>query len=134
MHLSLKPKPKFLEILAQKIIVYDGAMGTNLFNYSLTADDYGGAAFEGCPEMLNKTKPEIIQEIHRNFFSAGADIVETNSFGSSRLVLGEYGISEESYEISKLAARLAREVADEFTIKEHRKWRHEDMNKLRIGY
>ena len=55
MHLSLKPKPKFLEILAQKIIVYDGAMGTNLFNYSLTADDYGGAAFEGCPEMLNKS-------------------------------------------------------------------------------
>ena len=78
MHLSLKPKPKFLEILAKKVIVYDGAMGTNLFNYNLTADDYGGAAFEGCPEMLNKTKPEIIQEIHRNFFSAGADIVETN--------------------------------------------------------
>lgn len=121
MHLSLTPKPKFLEILAQKVIVYDGAMGTNLFNYNLTADDYGGAAFEGCPEMLNKTKPEIIQEIHRNFFSAGADIVETNSFGSSRLVLGEYGISEESYEISKLAARLAREVADEFTIKEPEK-------------
>ena len=121
MHLSLKPKPKFLEVLAKKVIVYDGAMGTNLFNYSLTADDYGGAAFEGCPEMLNKTKPEIIQEIHSNFFSAGADIVETNSFGSSRLVLGEYGISEESYEISKLAARLAREIADKFTAEEPEK-------------
>lgn len=124
MHLSLKRKPKFLEVLSKKVVVYDGAMGTNLFTYKLSAEDYGGLEFEGCPEMLNETKPEIIQEIHSKFLEAGADIIETNSFGSSRLVLSEYGISERSYELSKLAAKLAREVADRFTEK--------DINKPRF--
>jgi len=124
MHLSLKQKPKFLEVLSKKVVVYDGAMGTNLFTYKLSAEDYGGLEFEGCPEMLNETKPEIIQEIHSKFLEAGADIIETNSFGSSRLVLSEYGISERSYELSKLAAKLAREVADRFTEK--------DINKPRF--
>ena len=60
MHSSLKRKPKFLEVLSKKVVVYDGAMGTNLFTYKLSAEDYGGLEFEGCPEMLNETKPETI--------------------------------------------------------------------------
>jgi 5-methyltetrahydrofolate--homocysteine methyltransferase len=105
----------FLERAKEKIIIFDGAMGTSLFTYNLSAEDYGGAEFEGCPEMLNIVRPDIIQEIHSKFFLAGADIIETNTFGSSKLVLAEYGIEHRSYEISKLSASLAREVADKFT-------------------
>ncbi len=96
-------------------------MGTSLFTYDLTAEDYGGEKYEGCPEQLNITRPDIIQEIHTKFFEAGADVVETNTFGSSRLVLAEYGLEDKSYEISKLATSLAREVADKFTAREPNK-------------
>lgn len=106
---------KFLERTKEKIIIYDGAMGTSLFTYQLSADDYGGSEYEGCPEMLNMVRPDIIQEIHSKFFEAGADIVETNTFGSSRLVLAEYGLENDSYKISRRAAELAREVADKYT-------------------
>ena len=117
-------KPSLVELAKEKVLIYDGAMGTTLFTYDLTAEDYGGKDLEGCPENLNKTKPEMIQEIHSRFFEAGSDIVETNSFGSSRLVLGEYGLEDESYDISKLAANLAKEVADKFTAKEPEKPRY----------
>ncbi len=115
---------KFLQRIKEKIIIFDGAMGTNLFTYNLTAEDYGGDEYEGCPEMLNITKPEVIQEIHSRFFEAGADIVETNSFGSSELVLAEYDIASRSYELSKLSATLAREVADKFTAQDPSKPRY----------
>ncbi|MDD9897915.1 MAG: homocysteine S-methyltransferase family protein, partial [Candidatus Melainabacteria bacterium] len=111
----IKTRSKFLEIAKERGIIFDGAMGTSLFAYDLSAQDYGGDEFEGCPEQLNFTRPDIIQEIHSKFFEAGADVVETNSFGASRLVMGEYGLEEKSYEVSKLAASLAREVADKFT-------------------
>ena len=120
----MRMKPNLVKLAKEKVLVYDGAMGTTLFTYDLSADDYGGKEFEGCPEILNRTKPEIIQEIHAGFFKAGSDIVETNTFGSSRLVLGEYGLEEESYDISKLAANLAKEVADRFTAKEPEKPRY----------
>ncbi len=118
---SLKTKSKFLELAKQRTIVFDGAMGTSLFTYDLTAEDYGGEKYEGCPEQLNIFRPDIVQEIHSRFFEAGADIVETNTFGSSRLVLGEYGLEDKSYDISKLAASLARQVADRFTQQEPQK-------------
>lgn len=111
----VRTESKFLNIARERGIVFDGAMGTSLFAYDLSADDYGGDEYEGCPEQLNFTRPDIIQEIHSKFFEAGADVVETNSFGASRLVLGEYGLEDKSYEVSKLAASLAREVADKFT-------------------
>lgn len=106
---------KYLNTLKQKTLVFDGAMGTSLFAYDLSVEDYGGAQFEGCPENLNYSKPEIIQEIHRKFLEAGADVIETNSFGGSKIVLAEYGLEDKAYEINKLAARLAREVADEIS-------------------
>ncbi len=108
---------KFLEIAKKRTIIYDGAMGTSLFSYNLDAEDYGGEAMEGCPEQLNYTRPDIIKEVHRKFYEAGADIVETNTFGASKLVLAEYGIEDKSYEVSKLAAELAREVANDFNSK-----------------
>lgn len=104
----------FLEKAKEKILVFDGAMGTSLFEYDLQAEDYSDPALEGCPEQLNRSRPEIIQEIHHGFLKAGADVIETNSFGSSVLGLDEFDLGEHSYEISKLAGTLARQVADEY--------------------
>lgn len=108
-------KSPFLQIAKERGIIFDGAMGTSLFNYDLNAEDYGGDQYEGCPEQLNYTRPDILEEIHTKFFEAGADVIETNTFGASQLVLAEYGLEAKSYEVSKLAATIARKVADRFT-------------------
>jgi 5-methyltetrahydrofolate--homocysteine methyltransferase len=102
------------ELLAERILVLDGAMGTMLQQRHLTAEDFGGAALEGCNENLVRTRPDVVLDIHRKYFEAGSDIVETNTFGSTPLVLGEYGLADQAYEISKRAAELARQAADEF--------------------
>ncbi len=102
------------ELLGQRVLVLDGAMGTMLQQRELTAADFGGAALEGCNEVLVRTRPDVVLDIHRKYFEAGADIVETNTFGSTPLVLAEYGLSAEAYELSKRAAELARQAADEF--------------------
>jgi len=101
-------------LLAERILVLDGAMGTMLQQRHLTAEDFGGAALEGCNENLMRTRPDVVLDIHRKYFEAGSDIVETNTFGSMSLVLAEYGLAEQSYELSKSAAELARQAADEF--------------------
>src|SRR3989442_15849961 len=103
------------ELMQQRVLVLDGAMGTMLQQRQLTAADFGGAALEGCNENLVHTRPDVLLDIHRKYFEAGADIVETNTFGSTPLVLAEYGLAEEAYELSKRAAELARQAADEFT-------------------
>ncbi len=79
----------FLEALAQRVLIFDGAMGTNIQRYQLTAQDYGGQATEGCNEYLLLTKPSVIEEIHAGFLEAGCDVVETDSFMGSRLKLDE---------------------------------------------
>src|SRR5215475_3655380 len=103
------------ELLGQRVLVLDGAMGTMLQQRNLTAADFGGAALEGCNEALVRTRPDVVLDIHRKYLEAGADIVETDTFGSTPLVLGEYGLSAEAYELSKRAAELARQAADEFS-------------------
>src|SRR5579859_281455 len=103
------------ELLGQRVLVLDGAMGTMLQQRELTAADFGGAALEGCNEVLVRTRPDVVLDIHRKYFEAGADIVETNTFGSTPLVLAEYGLADEAYELSKRAAELARQAGDEFT-------------------
>jgi 5-methyltetrahydrofolate--homocysteine methyltransferase len=103
------------ELLGQRVLVLDGAMGTMLQQRDLTAADFGGAALEGCNENLVRTRPEVVLDIHRKYFEAGADIVETNTFGSTPLVLAEYGLSADAYELSKRAAELARQAAEEFS-------------------
>src|SRR5579859_3437948 len=102
------------ELLAERILVLDGAMGTMLQQRHLTAEDFGGAALEGCNENLVRTRPDVVLDIHRKYFAAGADIVETDTFGGTPLVLGEYGLSAEAYELNKKAAELARQAAGEF--------------------
>src|SRR6201984_423005 len=102
------------ELLGQRVLVLDGAMGTMLQQCELTAVDFGGAALEGCNEVLVRTRPDVVLDIHRKYFAAGADIVETDSFGGTPLVLAEYGLQAEAQELNKKAAELARAAADEF--------------------
>src|SRR2546430_11599831 len=109
---------KFLEALAHRIIIYDGAMGTNIQSYQLTAQDYGGEATEGCNEYLVLTKPSIIKEIHAGFLEAGSDVIETDSFTGSRLKLDEYGLGALTHEINFKAAQIARGIADRYSTPE----------------
>ena len=102
----------------KRILVLDGAMGTSIQALDLGPDDFGGPELEGCNEMLNLVKPEAILGIHRSFLEAGADIIETNTFGSTPLVLAEYGLGERAREISRAAARIAREAAASFSTPE----------------
>lgn len=90
----------------------DGAMGTMIQNYNLHEDDFGGAAYDGCNEWLNLTRPDIIRAIHDAYLEAGADLIETNTFGATSLVLAEYGLADRAREVNLAAARIAREAAD----------------------
>src|SRR5215470_14144135 len=102
------------ELMGQRVLVLDGAMGTMLQQRELGAADFGGAALEGCNEVLVRTRPDVVLDIHRKYFAAGADIVETNTFGGTPLVLGEYGLSGQAHELNKRAAELGRQAAEEF--------------------
>ncbi len=103
------------QALNDRILVLDGAMGTQLQARDLSAADFGGESLEGCNENLNLTRPDVLRDIHRSYFDAGSDLVETNSFGGTPVVLAEYGLQDKVYEINYAAARLAREAADELT-------------------
>jgi len=110
------------QALENRILVLDGAMGTAIQNKNLTAKDFGGPNLEGCNENLVLTRPDVIQDIIQRYLEAGADIIETNTFGGTPLVLGEYGLSEKSYEINFQATHLARELADRYSTPERPRW------------
>jgi 5-methyltetrahydrofolate--homocysteine methyltransferase len=102
----------FLAALRDRVLIADGAMGTMLQAANPTMDDFAG--FEGCNEVLNATRPDIVRSVHEAYFAAGSDCVETNTFGANFAALGEYGISERVYEYSLAGAALAKEVAHGF--------------------
>lgn len=102
----------FLKTLAERVIIFDGAMGTQIHAADLSLDDYRGQ--EGNPEVLNFSRPDVIQKIHENYFQAGADVVETNTFGANLVAQGEYGQADKVYDLNVTAAGLAREVASSF--------------------
>src|SRR3989338_5970471 len=108
----------FIDALEKRILVFDGAMGTQIQNRQLTADDFGGKELEGCNEFLVKTRPDVIEAIHAAYFAAGSDIVETNSFGSNQVVLAEYGIADQAFELNRLAAVVAQKAAKKYSTKE----------------
>src|SRR5467141_2422429 len=103
------------DLLSQRILVLDGAMGTMLQQCNLTAEDFGGAALEGCNENLVRTRPDVVLDIHRKYFDAGADIVETDTFGGAPIVLAEYGLAADAPLLNRRAAELARQAADELS-------------------
>lgn len=105
----------FLEYIKEKIIVFDGATGSTLQTYDLNADDFGGKELEGCNEYLCISKPEAVKRLHTYFLNAGADVIETNSFGSTSIVLNEYNIGHMDYELSRKAAEIAKQCANEFS-------------------
>src|SRR5215469_2236869 len=102
------------ELLSQRILVLDGAMGTMLQQRNLSAADFGGPALEGCNENLVRTCPDVVLAVHRKYLEAGADIIETNSFGGPPIVLAEYGLASDAHLLNKRSAELARQAADEF--------------------
>jgi 5-methyltetrahydrofolate--homocysteine methyltransferase len=108
------PHP-IIPLLQERILVLDGAMGTMLQQCDLTAADFGGNDLEGCNENLVLTRPDVILDIHRKYFEAGSDIVETNTFGATPLVLAEYGLQDKAHLINKTAAEIARKAAAEFS-------------------
>ncbi|HEY7833403.1 MAG TPA: homocysteine S-methyltransferase family protein [Ktedonobacterales bacterium] len=112
------PSSRYLEELRQRVLVFDGAMGTTIQRLSLTAADYGGATYDGCPEILAVTRPDAIAEIHAAYLEAGCDVLETDTFTGSRLKLDDYKLGARTHEINSAAARLAREVADRFSTPE----------------
>ncbi|MFD3755996.1 homocysteine S-methyltransferase family protein, partial [Streptomyces sp. NPDC058622] len=102
------------EALATRVVVADGAMGTMLQEQDPSLEDF--QQLEGCNEVLNATRPDIVRTVHEAYFSVGVDCVETNTFGANYAALAEYDIAERNFELSEAGARIAREVADEFTV------------------
>ncbi len=111
-------KSPFLRAVEDRVLVYDGAMGTSIQRYELTADDFGGARLEGCNDYLVISRPDVIEEIHASFLEAGCDVLETDTFRSNRITLGEYGLGDRVREVNVAAARLARRLADRFSTPE----------------
>src|SRR3954463_4669509 len=102
----------FLKTVAERVVVYDGAMGTSIQKHNLSVDDYWGK--EGCSEILVLSRPDVIRGIHESYLAVGADVVETNTFGATSIVLGEYSLQDKVREINIAAVKLAREAADSF--------------------
>jgi 5-methyltetrahydrofolate--homocysteine methyltransferase len=107
--------PNFLDLLKEKIIVFDGAMGSNLQALNLTIDDWGGPNFENCSENLLYTRPDAIEKVHTDFLDVGCDVIETNSFGGSEVVLVEFGIADKTYDVNLKAAELAKRIASDYS-------------------
>ena len=97
------------------VLVFDGAMGTSLQDQNLTAADFGGADYEGCNEYLIETNPDAVRKVHRDFLACGADVIETDTFGATSLVLAEYDLADKAYELNLKAAQLAKELTAEFS-------------------
>ncbi|MFQ5766494.1 MAG: methionine synthase [Acidobacteriota bacterium] len=111
-----------VEALKKRVLVLDGATGTAVQALNLTAADFGGEKYEGCNEHLVLTRPDLVARIHDGYLEAGADIIETDTFGSSSLVLNEYGLADRAEEISETAARLAREAAARYSTASRPRW------------
>jgi 5-methyltetrahydrofolate--homocysteine methyltransferase len=109
---------RYLDALNQRVLIYDGAMGTSLQQQKLTAEHFGGERTNGCNDYLVISYPQAVEMVHRSFLEVGVDVIETNTFRSNRITLGEYGLAERVIEINRAAASLARRLADEYSTPE----------------
>jgi 5-methyltetrahydrofolate--homocysteine methyltransferase len=105
----------YLQAVKDRVVIFDGAMGTSLQLAGLSADDFGGRSLEGCNEMLVITRPDVVEGVHRSFLQAGVDVVETDAFGAFSVVLAEYGLAERSRELNIAAAEIARRAVEAFS-------------------
>ena len=105
----------FLDHLKERVVIFDGAMGSNLQGLDLSIDDWGGPQFENCSENLLYTRPDAIEKVHSSFLDVGCDVIETNSFGGSEVVLAEFGIADKTYDVNKKAAELAKRIAGDYS-------------------
>ena len=115
-------RPNIKDVLREKILILDGAMGSLIQQYNLTDADYRGERFKNFPhevkgnnDLLSITRPDVIKEIHAKYFAAGADIAETNTFSGTSIAMADYHMEDLVYELNFESAKIAREVADEFT-------------------
>lgn len=111
-----------MEALSQRVVIFDGATGTNIQLLGLSSEDFGGPSLEGCNEMLVLTRPDVVTGLHRSFLEVGVDAIETDTFGAFSTVLAEYGIPERAYELNATAAELATSAAAEFSTPEQPRW------------
>jgi 5-methyltetrahydrofolate--homocysteine methyltransferase len=111
---ELPMKSQYLDALKERVLVYDGAMGTNIQRFHLTPEDFGGKALEGCNDHLVLTRPDVIQSIHESFLAVGCDVVETCTFQSTPHRLREWGIEEKTHELNVKAAQLGRAACAKF--------------------
>ncbi|HEV2827087.1 MAG TPA: methionine synthase [Pyrinomonadaceae bacterium] len=114
--------PSFLDTLKERIVVFDGAMGTNLQVQNLTLEDFGGLRFEGCNENLLVTRPDAVENVHVAFLDVGCDVIETNSFNGTPVDFAEYDMADKAYDMNVLAARLAKRVAADYSTKDKPRW------------
>ena len=112
----------YLQALRERVVIFDGAMGTNLQLLGLGPEDFGGPELEGCNEVLVETKPELVAQVHRSFYEVGCDVVETDTFGSTSVVLAEYGLADRARELTRTAAELACAVRNEFATPSRPRW------------
>ena len=110
----------YLDALEKKVLVFDGAMGTSLQNQHLTAEHFGGEQYNGCNDYLVISFPEAVEKVHRSFLEVGVDVIETNTFRSNQITMKEYKLQDRVIEINETAARLARQLADEYSNVNHR--------------
>jgi len=103
---------RYLDAVEDHVVIFDGAMGTSIQNYNLTAEDFGGEHLDGCNDNLVMTRPDVIQEIHESFLAVGSEVVETNTFRGNRLTLGEYGLADITLELNRTASQIARKACD----------------------
>jgi len=106
---------RYLDALQERVLIFDGAMGTSLQTQGLTAEQFGGERTNGCNDYLVISYPQAVEMVHRSFLEVGVDVIETDTFRSNPLTLGEYGLSDKVFEINHAAAKLARHLADEYS-------------------
>src|SRR5436190_6631900 len=111
---ALPLKSAYLDAIGERVLVFDGAMGTNIQRYHLTPEDFGGKALEGCNDHLVLTRPDVIQAIHESFLAVGCDVVETCTFQSTPRRLREWGLGDKVRDINVAAAHLARAACKKF--------------------
>ena len=112
----------FLDEVHERVVIFDGAVGTNLHLREPSLDDYGGSANEGCVDILTLTRPDMVKDLHASFFDVGVDVVETNTFGAFATVLTEFGLQDRAHEICLTAARIAAGVRDDYQADGRRRW------------